>query len=622
MNFENRNYAFSGAFVDELARCGLRHVCFCPGSRSTPLTLSFARHPEIKMWAHLDERSASFFALGMARALRQPVALVCSSGTAAANFFPAVIEAHESGVPLLVLTADRPPELIDWGALQTINQNQLYGEHVKWSIKMPVPQVTDDLMGFVRSTACRVYAVARNSTPGPVHVDFPFRDPLDPVEVESDFAEITENKTSISLNGRANKQPFIREALSEHVLARSEIERLSGELKSTEKGLIVCGPQPDIELREVVIRLAQQLDYPILADPLSQVRFEGDNSEPIEEGDLLSDLMIDRYDAFLRDVKIAESLVPEVILRFGAVLASKPTTQFLEKHRDAHHILIGHDGGWRDPFRLTSDIVHTDPVWFCKELASVVPKRAKHSDWAKKWHDINVLSEEAINQQTRDLPATFLGCDLGTMFEGRVFHELASAFSRWRSGSLFVGNSMPIRDLDTFFPKSGIKNERVRFFANRGVSGIDGVVSTALGVSAITEDYLHPTVLVIGDISFYHDMNGLLAAKKHKLNATIIVINNDGGGIFSFLPQAAYKDSFETYFGTPHGLTFRAVADLYDLGYNWVKDWSEFHEALQKSVVSGGTNIIEIPGNRATNVDLHRMIWEGVTEKIHSSLDV
>ena len=586
MRFENRNYAFAGAFVDELARSGLRHVCICPGSRSTPLTISFARHPDIRTWVHLDERSAAFFALGMARALREPVALVCSSGTATANFFPAIVEARYDMLPLMALTADRPPEATDWGALQTIDQAQLYGSHPKWSVNMPPPEATTELMAYVRSMACRAYATAASPPAGPVHINFPFREPLEPEVVPADFPQEIANPDEQSWSGRTDGRPMTAAFHAQTQPRPEDIRRLAAETLSVERGVIVCGPQPDPALAGVAVELGRRLGFPILADALSQLRC----------GPHDKSLVIDNYDVFMRDHDIAASLEPEVVVRLGALPVSKPLTQYLERHKSARHILVDESVDWRDPFRLTSQIWQLDPVAFCEAAALVVEERTGKSNWSGRWLQLAEASREATDRQ--------LGAHDG-MFEGKVFSELARLLPQ--EAVVFAGNSMSIRDLDTFFPSS---DNLVRFMANRGASGIDGVVSTALGVAAACDKRV---VLVLGDISMYHDMNGLLAAKSHNLNATIIVLNNNGGGIFSFLAQAEYEEVFEPYFGTPHGLTFRAAAEMYGLSYVLAEDWDRFGKALGESLAGPGTTIIEVPGDRQKNVALHQQVWQAVS---------
>ncbi|MBI4267120.1 MAG: 2-succinyl-5-enolpyruvyl-6-hydroxy-3-cyclohexene-1-carboxylic-acid synthase [Chloroflexi bacterium] len=592
MPFENRNYAFAGAFVDELARCGLRHVCICPGSRSSPLAISFARQGHIKTWMHLDERSAAFFALGMAKYLREPVALVCSSGTATANFFPAIVEAHYSAVPLLVLTADRPPELLDWGALQTIDQTRMYGSHVKWAVNMPPPEATPALMAFVRSMAGRAFATAAGMRPGPVHLNFPFREPLEPVNVSADFPAGPVDESCVY--GRSDR-PFLRAVTTDRSVSSGEMPRLAAELAATERGVIICGPLAGEGLAESVAALAQRLGYPVLADCLSQVRCgRHDHS-----------MVIDGYDAFIGVAEVAASLAPEVIIRFGAVPVSKPLTAYLERHRQCRHILVDEGASWRDPFHLTGESWQADPALFCAELTSAIKGQPGPGRWQRRWRDLAETTCKAMSLEMSRF---------SQMFEGRIFTELARLLPE--GSLLFAGNSMPVRDMDTFFPAV---DKPLRFMANRGASGIDGVVSTALGASAVSSGRV---TLVLGDISFYHDMNGLLAAKAFGLNATIIVINNNGGGIFSFLPQAEYEDVFETYFATPHGLSFDAAARLYGIDYCLADSWSAFDTAVEQSLTGTGTTIIEVPGDRKLNARRHREIRGAVAASISKLREV
>lgn len=585
MTFENRNYAFAGVFVDELARCGLKHVCICPGSRSSPLAISFARHENIRKWVHLDERSAAFFALGIAKHTRRPVAIVCSSGTAVANLSPAIIEAFYSGVPLLALTADRPPEIHNWGALQTIDQATLFGNHIKWSAAMPTPEVTPSLITFVRATAGRAFATACEVPAGPVHLNFPFREPLEPSVVATDFPP----DFATWQEGRSESRQYLK-SIESAVRAPSaqESQQLVAELIS-KKGIIICGPDTEINPAGSVVELARRLGYPVLADSLSGVRCGKHDISPV----------IDCYDMFIDDMELTGKFTPDVIIRFGALPVSKPLAVYLERNSQARHILIDPGAQWRDPLHLAGEVWHVDGAQFCNGLAAALPERPEHMVWSRQWHDLNKSVRKAMSQELEDC---------GEMFEGKVFSELSRLLPE--KSILFAGNSMPIRDMDTFFNTTGYP---VQFMANRGASGIDGIVSTALGVSAVASDRV---VLVLGDVSFYHDMNGLLAAKAFNLNATIIVINNDGGGIFSFLPQSACEDVFESCFATPHGLTFQAAAGLYGLTYRLTGDWTTFRDAVKTSLTQTGSTIIEIPGNRKHNVELHRKMREKILAQV------
>lgn len=582
MSLGETNYAYIGAFVDELARAGLRNVCFAPGSRSTPLSVMFARHPEIKLWTHLDERSASFFALGMAKVTGKPVGLVCSSGTAAANFYPAVIEARYSRVPLIVMTADRPHELQDVGAPQTIDQNRIYGEHARWFASVALPENTPDMLRYVRSIAGRAVSESTGSPAGAVHLNFPFREPLMPIPPQQNSFDFDAPARSLFAGSSGRRQPD-----------PEMIERLASELVGLQRGLIICGPQDDPALGASVSKLASTLGYPVLADPLSYVRC----------GEHHSELILDRYDAFLKDQNLCATLQPEVIIRFGAIPTAKPFLLYSQLYPDAWHILVDPDGGWNDPALLSNDVIHADSAMFCQQLSDVLSDRGHRPDqtWASDWIAINTSTAESITSAMDDDDQ---------LFEGRVFQELSRILPA--GSTLVAGNSMPVRDMDTFYPG---RPAPIRFLSNRGANGIDGVVSTALGASAVADE--GPTVLVIGDLSFYHDMNGLLAAKLHELDATIILVNNDGGGIFSFLPQSAHPEHFEQLFGTPHGIEFAPVADIYGIEFHRVDNWDGFRQAVNGSIACSGVQIIEVPApDRTTNVELHRNLWRVMSDQL------
>lgn len=560
-----------GAFVDELARAGVTDVCICPGSRSTPLAMLLYAHPGIHVWMHLDERSASYFALGMAKVSRRPVALLATSGTAAVNFAPAVAEACYARVPLVVLTADRPPELRELGAPQTIDQTNLYGRHAKWSLEMPLPEATASAARYARIVAARAAVTAREAPAGPVHLNFPFREPLIPsLERTDDIARTV--------------LPEIMAMSAPRRVSGAELAPLAEELRRAPNGIIVCGPQDDPALAPAVAELATALGYPLLADPLSLVR-----CGPHDRA-----LVVDAYDAFLRDPATAERLQPDIVLRFGALPTSKPLFQFLQRHASVPQLVID-EALWPDPIHTASSVWHAEPASFCRTLVAAYGERRGESAWTRAWSSLSARTRDALS-------ACIDGS--GGLSEPAVFSDLAMSLPD--GATVFAGNSMPVRDLDTFFPSDA---RDVRFFANRGANGIDGVVSSALGASTALDG---PLVLVIGDISFYHDMNGLLAAKRHNLNATIVVVNNDGGGIFSFLPQSEHPAQFEELFGTPHGLDFGAACTLYGLGYERVADRSGFRAAVARSITAPGVQVIEVRTDRTANVALHRAVWRNV----------
>jgi 2-succinyl-5-enolpyruvyl-6-hydroxy-3-cyclohexene-1-carboxylate synthase len=579
--------------VDELTRSGVRHFCVCPGSRSTPLALTIARHPAAKLWMHFDERSAAFFGLGLAKTLREPVALVCTSGTAAANFMPAVVVAFLARIPLVVLTADRPHELRGVGAPQTIDQVNLFGAHAKWFVDLAEPDATPAMLRYTRVVASRAVATARRGPAGPVHINCPYREPLLPDPALA--AAATEQ--------RPDQRPYVTVAAGRRAPDEALLAALAGELRAAPHGLIICGPQDDPALAGAATALAAALGYPILADPLSGLR-HGSHDRA---------LVLDCYDAFLRDGAFVERFAPDLVLRFGAMPVSKPVLLYLQRHSTCRQIVVDGDDGWNEPTLLASDLIHADARLLClalvdtlshtepSELDRFAPASvAKHSAWANAWQAADRCSRAAIGGRLESLDE---------LFEAKVFAELAALLPD--GALLYAGNSMPIRDLDTFFYGG---SHAVRLLANRGATGIDGVVTSALGAAAARG----PAVLVIGDLSFYHDSNGLLAALQHHLNLTIVLLNNDGGGIFSFLPQAGEPEHFETLFGTPTGLDFRPLAQMYGARYERVGDWPAFRAAVRLGLAGGGLQIVEVPTERARNVTLHREIWKIVSEALAS----
>ena len=579
MKAENRNYAFTGALVKGLGSAGLRDVVICPGSRSGPLAMSFARCEGIKRWVHLDERAAGYFALGMAKGGRGAIAIVTTSGTATANLLPAIVEARLTGVPLIVITADRPPELIDWGANQTIEQTGIYGSHIKWRVDLPVPVSGVDLMDYASAVGSRAHATAVGYPSGPVHLNVPLREPLAPVVVDGKEVELSSRKG------------ILKGVKPARVLDGWDVGRGLGErVRGVERGIIVCGPQDKPGLAEAVSGMAQSLGYPILADPLSQVRFgKHDRSH-----------VVDYYDLMLRDDGLWQRLEPELVIRVGAWPTSKSLGMFLSRAKRAKHVLVT-ENGWPDPNHQAADVVQADPVSFCRGVVSGVGEVSEKSGWVDRWVGLSRGVGERVEMYMS-------GVD--ELFEGKVFCELLEHLPE--DAILFAGNSMPVRDMDMFMASS---SKAIRVMGNRGASGIDGVISTALGSGAGAGA---PVVAVVGDLSFFHDLTGLMMAKHREINATIIVVNNDGGGIFSFLPQAEYGDHFEEMYGTPHGLTFGSVAELYGLEYEKVGGWREFGEAVGKGIATRGTSVVEMPGSRGRNVELHREAWEVALQVLRS----
>ena len=583
------NLATSAALVDELASSGLRHAVCCPGSRSTPIAVALAAHDCLRLWMQVDERSAAFFALGMARQLHEPVALLSTSGTAAANFHPGVTEASLGRVPLVVLTADRPPELRDWGAAQTIDQIRLFGRHVKWSVDMPVPDGSHDLVRHARAVAARAVATARQDPAGPVHLNVPFREPLLPAEpmMLPDIADLFGRDRVAS--------PRRRDQVSHGSASESTTAALADTIAREPRGLIVCGPGDEPGLAAAAAALAAVSSYPILADPLSGARFGAHERSAV----------VDAYDPLLRATPRLDALYPDVVIRVGALPTSKPLQQLLAAQPSQTHILVD-PGDSRDPSHLATNHIRADPADTLCRLARAVEMRQRSpaGDWMECWVAGDRIAAAAVAEAIAAIDRPF---------EGRAAAEVAALLPD--GATLVIGNSMPIRDVDAFVRGD---QRRLRLVANRGANGIDGVVSSALGAAAVAAG---PVVLLIGDLSFYHDLNGLLAAKLMGIDATIVVLNNDGGGIFSFLPQADQLDAatFELLFGTPIGLDIAAAARLYGASYARPAGWPAFRRQLRRAMNPAGLSILEHVTDRRENVSQHREVWAHVNTALKRS---
>lgn len=561
-------------FVDELAKSGVQHVVISPGSRSTPLAMLVSEHPKLKEWILVDERSAAFFALGIAKETNRPVALICTSGTAAANYFPAIIEAKHSRVPLIVLTADRPHELRHVGASQTIDQINMYGHFVKHFEEMALPEKSEEMIFYVRSRASRAVHIASSGNEGPVHLNFPFREPLIP---------------NLELNGLWSKsiEPYHISYEGEKVLSTEQLKTFFSKVKNEKRGLIVCGPQPDKKLAEQLVKLATEWNIPIIADPLSQIRSCHDEKSVI----------IDSYDAFLKSKSVRSQLKPDYIIRFGAMPVSKSYLFFLEEHKNVLKFVVENDSEAREPTNFTTELLFTKGVLFCEKMCGLSHEKLVGDDWLRQWQRKNDIAKNIVTTITSE-----------TLTEGETVRYVLQVIPK--ASRLFIGNSMAVRDLDTFFT---VTEKRIYVHANRGVSGIDGIVSTALGVAAATDQHV---TLIIGDLAFYHDLNGLLVATQYNLNMTIILINNDGGGIFSFLPQANEKKHFEKLFGTPLQIDFKHSVKMYKGKYFLAENKKQFISHLKRGYETKGLHVIEVQTNREQNVKWHRQLWHEIEEEL------
>lgn len=562
---------YLAAFIEELVQAGVKEAIISPGSRSTPLALMMAEHPILKIYVDVDERSAGFFALGLAKASKRPVVLLCTSGTAAANYFPAVAEAILSQIPLIVLTADRPHELRNVGAPQAMDQLHLYGTHVKDFTDMALPENSEEMLRYAKWHGSRAVDIAMKTPRGPVHYNFPLREPLIPILDPSPYTATGEERHHVHIY------------YTHEVLEAKAIQKMVRECTG-KKGVLIVGPIDKKEIEQPLVDLAKKLGWPIIADPLSGLRSYG----------AMDDVVIDQYDAFLKETEILPDITPEVVIRFGSMPVSKSLKNWLEALTKIRFYVVDPGAAWKDPIKAVTDMIHCDERFLLDALQQHMPDDVKDVNWLNRWTNYNDTARQIVLLEMANTTS---------LEEGKIVAELRELLPD--KAGLFIGNSMPIRDMDTYFPQI---DKKIKMLANRGANGIDGVVSSALGASVVFQ----PMFLLIGDLSFYHDMNGLLMAKKYKMNLTIVIVNNDGGGIFSFLPQAKEPKYFESLFGTSTELDFRFVAALYDADYHEVNSVDALGEAVDKASFHKGLDIIEVKTNRHENKANHQALWEKI----------
>jgi 2-succinyl-5-enolpyruvyl-6-hydroxy-3-cyclohexene-1-carboxylate synthase len=579
MDPTNANTALASAFAEELARSGLRLAVISPGSRSTPLAVALWRQPEIEVSVIVDERSAGFFALGAAQASGEPVALLCTSGTALVNYHPAVVEADESAIPLLVLSADRPPELRGIGAGQAIDQIKSFGSSVRWFCEVGTHEANDAGLLHYRSVACRALAHARGEVrPGPVHLNLPWREPLAPVPVEGAVSATD----PLALKGR-EERPLTAATRVDRQPSAFLLEEVAGHIRNARSGVIVAGRQRDPGLRDPLARLAKTTGFPILADPTSQLR-----CGPHDRSHLVAS-----YDLLLRDEGFASTVAPDLILRFGEMPTSKPLRAWIAES-EADQLIVDPSGGWNEPSNRAAAILRADPVGLASGWAERL--RDQERPVPTRWLEAEAAAQAAL--------AEAFEAD-AELTEPALHRALGAAH---RDGDLvYTSSSMPIRDQEAFLAASPTD---VQFLSNRGANGIDGLISSGIGAAHAGG---RPTTIVSGDLGLLHDVGGLAALREVSIPVRIVVIDNDGGGIFHFLPQEAAlpEDEFEALLGTPRGVDAAKAAALFDLPHRRLESLTELPEAL-----AAGTGLIEVKTGRRTNVEAHRAL----TARVHDSL--
>ncbi len=576
MDPTNANTALASAFVEELERGGLRHAVVSPGSRSTPLAVALWRTPGIEVTVILDERSAGFFALGAAQASGGTVALLCTSGTAAANYHPAVCEADESALPLLVLSADRPPELRGIGAGQTIDQIKLFGDSVRWFCEVGTHAADDDGLLHYRSLACRALAAARGETrPGPVHLNLPWREPLAPTPIEGAVTAID----PLALAGREGR-PLTAVTKIDLEPSPFLLDEVAGHIGDAIAGVIVAGRQHDPELREPLAHLARAAGFPILAEPTSQLRCGPHDRSHV----------VTAYDQLLRDERFARSVVPDLVVRFGEMPTSKPLRAWLAGS-GADQIVVDPYGGWNEPSRRAAAILRADPTELAAGWAARLEKEERGEPRA--WLEAERAARAVLDAELES----------GAQISEPALH-LALGRAHRDGDLVYTASSMPIRDQEAFLASG---DADVLFLSNRGANGIDGLISSGIGAAHASG---RPTTIVSGDLGLLHDVGGLATLRDVSTPVRIVVIDNDGGGIFHFLPQeeAMESDEFEAILGTPRGIDVAKAAALFDLPHQKLASLAELPDAL-----AAGTGLIEVQTNRQTNVETHHRLAASVS---------
>jgi 2-succinyl-5-enolpyruvyl-6-hydroxy-3-cyclohexene-1-carboxylate synthase len=585
MKADHINLLWAKLLVEELARNGVTRICVAPGSRSTPLTLAAAENARIETVVHYDERGAAFYALGYARATGKPAVVICTSGTAVANCLPAVIEAGQSCMPLIIISADRPPELLDTGALQTIDQTGIFGKYTRWAFTLPTPDESIT-PAFVLTTVDQACYRAQHSPAGAVHLNCLFREPLAPTSATPDWRRYLAPILTWS-----NSDKKYTTYTSSKSAGSYDVGDIARKIASSKKGIIVVGTLPSWKDKSGILKLAESLDWPVFADIGSGLRSNG----------TLSKNLLCHHDLYLRFPEVRATLAPDCILQFGGTPISKYLVRYLA---DSHApwIVVNDHPSRQDIEHVVSDRVEADPGAFATLLADSVD--ANRSTLT----EILVKSDRAVGEVLRD----FIKAQSTQSLELAVAREVFLQSRELRG--VYLATSMPIRDAEAGVCQS---DRMLPVAANRGVNGIDGTIASAVGFA---DGLQRPVTLVIGDLAMLHDLNSLLLAKRSLQPITIVVINNNGGGIFSFLPIAKTRDNFESFFGTPHGMSFEKIAAQFGLAYRFAPHFDEFRQQLSQAHASGESQLIEVVSDRELNLTQHQQLWQKVAHEVRVDL--
>jgi 2-succinyl-5-enolpyruvyl-6-hydroxy-3-cyclohexene-1-carboxylate synthase len=580
-NPENMNVAWANLIIEELVRLGLNYACISPGSRSTPLTVAAARHPEMQTRICIDERGAAFHALGYARATQKPALLICTSGTAPAHYLPAVIEASQDRVPLLILSADRPPELLQCGANQAIRQQRLFGDYLRWFFDLPCPEAAI-APEMVLTTIDQAVARSTGSQAGPVQINCAYREPFAPIG-----GTVPPHYLDSLSHWQQSSSAYTDYTIGKAELPHETLHKLATILNPSRRGLLLVGRlSSDLE-RESILEFANTLGWPVFADSLSSLA-----QDPRLENKIL------HFDPLLLHPEFQVICQPDTILHIGGEMVSTRVQQHLASYHPEHYLRVAGFPDREDPLhQLTARFVSDIPS-FCKGLLPLLAPDINQI-WVKTLQAQAERAEEVLAQMLDNNPH---------LSEPAIVREVCRALPQ--NSALFIGNSMPIRDLDMFANKA---HSKVRIFGNRGASGIDGNLACALGLA---EGLACPTTLLLGDLALLHDLNALALVSVSSQPLILVVINNQGGGIFSFLPIASETDVFEPFFGTPHNWSFEKAAQMFDLDYAAPNDPEAFKAAYQGALETQSSCLIEIRTQREANYSLHEELQRAIGERL------
>ncbi|HSM35824.1 MAG TPA: 2-succinyl-5-enolpyruvyl-6-hydroxy-3-cyclohexene-1-carboxylic-acid synthase [Longimicrobiales bacterium] len=571
------NQTWAETIAAALVASGVRTAAVAPGSRSTPLVLALSRRTELRLVECLDERSAAFFALGVGRATRVPAAVVTTSGTAVANLLPAALEAAYAEVPLILLTADRPPALRGSDANQTIDQAGLFGGSVRMSLDPGLASADDDALRVLAAQVARAAASARGRPAGPVHINVPFAKPLEPDRWPPPDAPA--------------EPPVARHHAGAAAPAHAVAGEIASALAAARRPLLVCGAVPDpAAVAPEAIALAEAAGAPVIADPLSGARFAV-GAVGVVAG---------AADRLLSDPGLRSELAPDFVLRVGASPTSPSVGALLEAARGTPQVVLDGGGRWKDHQALATTYVRADEALSLAAIRSAVAGADGADEaWRNRWARAEAAAQEAFDTALEEASAG----EPRALFEGALARVVAAAAPA--GGAIFVSSSMPVRDLDAF---AAPRNEALTVYGNRGASGIDGIVSSALGVAAALPQGAPPLLALIGDLALLHDANGLALAAAAP-SAVFVVVNNDGGGIFQLLPIREYEPEFTRYFATPHGRDLSTLAAFHGLAHERCDGPVALADALGRRLADGAGGVVEVVTDRERN----RLARERVT---------